>query len=1238
MEEAQQQDYYYKNLTCCSIELHWEDKNKDIDALNSYDYELLYKQVDSKYSLIYKGKNIFYEVNNLISNTKYKFKLIINKSGKFLEYKKIRITTKKSPIAILSNKSEDIANGTNINYTNELSEYHNKVIKNCNKLIFMENNNNFIEGNFEGIEIKIAHENETNIYYISFDIRVEYFEEFFNKYIDECSENLIIPCHFIIQKLPTLLIFNLLKKGPVILTGKRMGGVIASSLAFYLLYFGKLKNKSYGNIFLENRENKENSIGVVTFGSPCFLTNLTVGIKMKELTSYFYHIKDELDYIPKLVDLLNNKFKKYINPMSLVEKNIFSGNEVNDLKNILNKLSTNLENNKIPFGYYFKMNSNTSLISINESKFENFYYSNTNNNQLSNLEKYKDLSTNFEYGLNKKTLELLENNNNNNNNNELEFCKIIRRIIKDDNFKAIIKLQLKEFEENYITPDIIDNITLKINERVYKIENKNIYYDNNFDLTAYIDNINENINTLEITNFFGGQIKSKHILNIKGAGSTRKMIRNCIEKLFLIPFFKLFEIFYDSLLDEEKYKNLKEKVFGNNFEELNIINPFADQMKILNDLLFLSRPDIIGYYEEAFKDILKKEEKKDRFFYDKINELFTEYYNEAKEIQRNQKINCIESGKNSIAYKTGFPLKFKEKDTKTKKLFMLKREYFHNKNFLTQKFDNTHIIKFFIDKLIKQVLQNLEKEFRTNLMRDKENLTDLKYKEFLSSCIEIKYDEYIAPKVYFIYLLILSSIENGDEINFNHDYDWEKIPKLPIIWNFPLFFLLDKEEKAIYEKDFERIYRNWEIESINIENLFYKIKTKNIVKSNIVSNENKNVHIINPSYYLIKYFFPYLSNSLFNNHKRNNKIFNFSNISEKQEFGSKYYKFFLEIFNNYSNDFEEDIEISIYDNLKEENQNAEKNFLTIKQMMNHLINEEESKIGFLALLRQSYLLGKLRFNIVSIYIFLIFYSQENEFIIGVFGKKKSGKSTFIKEVFRDCQTNNSYANSTKGLNFYTINGVENFAVFDSPGDTENEKFFELLSNKGYIYSKILIYIIDERKNFDADYLRKNRNLKFLIKNHLKYKLPLLILLSHSDNYCEEVKKTEKQWETICKVELNKNKKSLIDLIKEQIIKENINNVQIQENDIMHICLVESVEINNQEIIDLFDDETREEYNNSDENKKKEIIKFFSRGRRATENKIKDFLQKEINVLRKKELINKIKEKIPSQYHNVLNEK
>ena len=74
-----------------------------------------------------------------------------------------------------------------------------------------------------------------------------------------------------------------------------------------------------------------------------------------------------------------------------------------------------------------------------------------------------------------------------------------------------------------------------------------------------------------------------------------------------------------------------------------------------------------------------------------------------------------------------------------------------------------------------------------------------------------------------------------------------------------------------------------------------------------------------------------------------------------------------------SNDFKEDIEISIYDNLKEENKKGKTNFLSIKELINNLINDEESKKGFLALVRQSYLLGKLRTNIVSYFLFLFLF-------------------------------------------------------------------------------------------------------------------------------------------------------------------------------------------------------------------------------------------------------------------------
>ena len=158
--------------------------------------------------------------------------------------------------------------------------------------------------------------------------------------------------------------------------------------------------------------------------------------------------------------------------------------------------------------------------------------------------------------------------------------------------------------------------------------------------------------------------------------------------------------------------------------------------------------------------------------------------------------------------------------------------------------------------------------------------------------------------------------------------------------------------------------------------------------------------------------------------------------------------------------------------------------------MDNLINDEESKKGFLVLVRQSYLLGKLRSHVVSLFIFN-YYIQEDEFIIGVFGKKKSGKSNFINKIFKECETNSGHDNSTIGLNLYTIKGTENFAIIDSPGDTEIDKCLELFASKGYIYSKLLIYLIKEDSALDADSLRKNENINKIIEQRVKYKIPLL---------------------------------------------------------------------------------------------------------------------------------------------------
>ena len=215
---------------------------------------------------------------------------------------------------------------------------------------------------------------------------------------------------------------------------------------------------------------------------------------------------------------------------------------------------------------------------------------------------------------------------------------------------------------------------------------------------------------------------------------------------------------------------------------------------------------------------------------------------------------------------------------------------------------------------------------------------------------------------------------------------------------------------------------------------------------------------------------------------------------------------------------------------------------------------------------------------------------------------------------------------------YTIKGTENFAILDSPGDTENDKYLQFFSKKGYTYSKMLIYIIDEGSGLDSDSIGNNEKLKTLLNLRRDYKIPLLILLTHSDNYCEKVKNRENEWKEICKKTINDNKSNLIKFINE-------NNYNIGENDIMHIVLVEEkVEMTLEEKVKNLDDETREEYENSDEATRKIILRTFYRGKNLNNNEVKDFLDKEIKILRQKGLIEKIKEKLPSQYHSALIQK
>ena len=665
---------------------------------------------------------------------------------------------------------------------------------------------------------------------------------------------------------------------------------------------------------------------------------------MKSFTSYFYNIKAEFDHFPEIIDFIDKKMN-YKDVYKLFHKLELDNNkEVNLLNDFLlsnNFTESNLKNKinnlrKIPFGNFYMMRElDSTLHAINELTFEEFYYFKYFHTikTISHLKIYENLKS--QIGFNKDSLEFLENKN-----NQLEFIRIIRRKTVNDSMKGIVKFKLIEFNQNFISPDIIEKIELNSNKSSYIIYNSDIYYDNDVDVTAYIDNLNENINEVIITNNFGGEIRVKHILNIQGSGTTRKMLKDNIEKLFLIPFFKLFEIIYSSLKDQNKYEKLKEQNFGKNFKELKILKPLETQKKIFYDLLFLSRPDLLGKSEKKLinKFIMNElTEEQNNYLEEKLGI----YYDRALQLQKNRNINCCDSEMNSIAKRKYFPAQIEEK---IKKLFMCDGTSFESNNFISETFDNSYISEFSLEELIIEVLQEIEKNIQNQL----NNLNVDMCKKYLNTNIGILYNKYIVPNVYFILILILSSIEGGDYIIFNHKLNWDKIQKaflkdpLKIIPAFPSILFSFKKG---YEKDFEKSYSVKNIEEMNMKKLFYKIKTKYIVNSNVSPND---------------------FNSKIDSPENKNKIRDFSEYSENQKTGEKYYQKFLQLLNNYSNDFPEDIEISIYDNLKEENKNKDKNYLTIKEIINDLISNEESKKGFLALVRQSYLLGKLRSNIVSI--------------------------------------------------------------------------------------------------------------------------------------------------------------------------------------------------------------------------------------------------------------------------------
>ena len=192
-----------------------------------------------------------------------------------------------------------------------------------------------------------------------------------------------------------------------------------------------------------------------------------------------------------------------------------------------------------------------------------------------------------------------------------------------------------------------------------------------------------------------------------------------------------------------------------------------------------------------------------------------------------------------------------------------------------------------------------------------------------------------------------------------------------------------------------------------------------------------------------------------------------------------------------------------------------------------------------------------------------------------------------------------------------------------------------MSTEGYKYSKIIFYILSEENTLDANSLGNNKKLEKIIEMRMKYKSKLIILLTHSDTYCDKIKK-ENEWKNLCKKSLNDNKNYLLKHMNQLVTEKYKSNFIMNENDVFHISLDDYIEISDDEIINNFSDDNKVLYQQGDIAFKTMLLKFAKGIYKKNQTESKDFTINKLNVLDKNKLIEKLKEILPSQYHSVFN--
>ena len=89
---------------------------------------------------------------------------------------------------------------------------------------------------------------------------------------------------------------------------------------------------------------------------------------------------------------------------------------------------------------------------------------------------------------------------------------------------------------------------------------------------------------------------------------------------------------------------------------------------------------------------------------------------------------------------------------------------------------------------------------------------------------------------------------------------------------------------------------------------------------------------------------------------------------------------------------------------------------------------------------------------------------------------------------------------------------------------------------------------------------------------------------------------------------------------------------------MHAILVEPKQRSDEEIVRGLPKNKKDKYDKANEQEKMNMLEFVKCGLDVNKNEVRDFFEQEkLGILHQKELIEKIKENLSSQYHSALNE-